>query len=52
MRQSARVVDMPKPSGAVQEIAEELRTPVNPTVRDYADVGAILELLQRLWVGC
>jgi len=40
MGQSARVVDMPEPSGAVQEIAEELRTPVQATARDYADVGA------------
>jgi len=40
MEKSASVVDMPKPSGAVQEIAEELRTPVKPTARDYADVGA------------
>lgn len=40
MKQPATVVDMPDASEAVKEIAEELRTPVNPTVRDYADVGA------------
>lgn len=40
MGRSATVVDMPEPSGAVQQIAEELRTPVQATAKDYADVAA------------
>ncbi len=40
MEDPASVFDLPKKSEAVQEIAEELRTPVQPTARDYADVGA------------